>query len=225
MILSPAGNDVVRCAEYPSFSTSDTPNRMARSIVYSNIHLYRLAMNALYSGGYRERFSRVCDVLGDDVASVCDLCFGDTVIADWCREHGVRWVGFDINRDFCERARGLGFDVGEGDILEVNLPRADVYVMAGSLYHFHRRLPEIFDRVFDRTRRFVLSEPVRNLSSRGGLLGWLGRRSANPGNGDASFRFDEDSLLRAVREQGRRKGFETRVVSTDRDMIIDMIVH
>ena len=121
VILSPAGNDVVRSADYLSFP--NTPNRMARSIVYSNIHLYRLVMNLLYSGGYRQRFCRVCDLLGDDVSSVCDLCFGDTMIAAWCRERGVSWVGFDINRHFCDRARGLGFEVGEGDILEAEPAR------------------------------------------------------------------------------------------------------
>jgi len=198
---------------------------MARSIVYSNIHLYRLVMNALYSGRYRQRSDRICDVLGADVRSVCDLCFGDTMIADWCRDGGVRWIGFDINSGFCKRARRLGFDAREGDVLEVELPRAEAYVMAGSLYHFHRRIPELFDRIFDRTRRFVLSEPVRNLSTSAGPLGRLARRSADPGTGDARFRFDEGALLDTLREQGRRKGLETRVVSADRDLLVEMTVH
>jgi len=198
---------------------------MARSLVYANIHMYRLVMNALYSGGYRKRFLPICDLLAEDVRSVCDLCFGDTVIASWCRDSGIRWVGFDINADFCERARRLGFDAQEGNILEVDLPPADAYVMAGSLYHFHDQLSEVFDRVFDHTRHFVLSEPVQNMSARGGLLGRIGRRSADPGAGDSSFRFDEDSLLAALGEQARRKGFDSRVVSTDRDMVVDMIVH
>jgi hypothetical protein len=194
-----------------------------QSLIYSHIQLYRSAMNVLYAGGYRRRFQDVTDLLGAaPAASVCDLCFGDTVIADWCAAHEVRWTGVDINPHFCARARRRGYDVIEGDLLSVDLPASDTFVMAGSLYHFHDRLPALFETVWSRTGRWILSEPVRNLSSGSGVIGRWARRSANPGDGHAAFRFTEESLLATLRDHQRRLGFTCRVVSVDRDMVVVM---
>jgi hypothetical protein len=191
------------------------------SLIYSHIQLYRWAMNLLYGGGYRRRFADILTLV-DGARSVCDLCFGDTVVADWCAARRVSWVGVDLNSHFCARARRRGYTVIERDVLAAELPPADVYLMAGSLYHFHDRLPSLFDAVWGKTSRWILSEPVRNLSSASGVLGWWARRSADPGDGHAAFRYTEATLLEALREQQERCGFTYRVVSADRDMLVVM---
>ena len=193
---------------------------MPASLVYSHIYLYRSAMNLLYAGRYRRRFRDIVDLIGEDTRSVCDLCFGDTMIADWCRGRGIRWTGVDLNPHFCARARRAGHHVIEGDLFAVDVPTADVFVMAGSLYHFHDRLSRLFDLVWRHTGSFVLSEPVHNLSAQKGPIGWWARRSADPGDGLATFRYDGHALLEALREQQRRQEFAFRVVSVDRDMLV-----
>jgi hypothetical protein len=195
---------------------------MRQSLIYSQIHLYRLAMNLLYRGRYRQRFVDIVELIGPRVRSVCDLCFGDIFIAEWCRARGIRWIGIDLNRRFCERARRRGFEVIEGDLFAVKLPDADVFVIAGSLYHFHARLSLLFDNILRHTNRFILSEPIQNLSSQGGVLGWWAQRSADPGSGHAVFRYNEQSLLAGLREQQRRKGFQYRIVSIDRDILLEI---
>src|SRR6186997_1587632 len=110
---------------------------MEPSLVYSHIYVYRAVMNLLYKGRYRARFEDITGLLENGTRSVCDLCFGDTVIAEWCRSRGIEWTGVDLNPHFCSRARRKGFRVLEGDLLTLDLPAADVFVMAGSLYHFH----------------------------------------------------------------------------------------
>ncbi len=194
---------------------------MQRSLIYSHIALYRGAMNLLYAGGYRARFRRLVEVLGPDVTSVCEPCFGDTWIAEWCRTRDIRWTGIDLNPGFCRRARRLGFEAIESDLLESPLPRADAYVMAGSLYHFHERAPEVLLRIFAHTNRFVLSEPIRNLSAGSGPLGCLARRATNPGSGPAAFRYDEPRLL-AMLEAQRAHGIGHRVVARDRDLLLEI---
>ena len=191
-----------------------------RSLVYYNIFTYRLVMQVLYRGTYRTRFRRIINVMGRDVRSVCDLCFGDTYIAQWCRTHGVQWTGVEINHYFCERARRQGFTVREGDLFAIDLPHVDVVVMAAALYHFHNDLSALFDRVFSRSPRFIISEPVRNVSR--GRLGAWAKYVANPGTGDATFRYDEDSLRAALQAQQARTGCQFRVVSTHRDMLIEV---
>jgi len=45
---------------------------------------------------------------------------------------------------------------------------------------------------------------------------------ANPGTGNATFRYDEDSLLAALRAQQARQSFQFCVVSVHRDMLIEV---
>jgi hypothetical protein len=61
---------------------------------------------------------------------------------------------------------------------------------------------------------------VRNLSSEPGVIGWWARRSANPGGGHATFRYDERSLLDALQRQQGRHRFALRIVSVGRDMLV-----
>lgn len=192
------------------------------SLIYSDIRLYRSAMQMLYSGRYRKRFDDIVAMIPSSARSVCDLCFGDTVIADWCRARDIEWTGVDLNASFCARARKLGHRVIEGDLMAVDLPSADVFVMAGSLYHFHDRLAELSDRVWQQTGRFVVSEPVRNLSAGSGPVGWWARRSANPGHAHATFRYNEATLVEALQQQQIRLDLTMRVVSVDRDMLLVM---
>ncbi len=200
-------------------TTPPPPDRVETSFVYSHITWYRLAMNVLYGGGYRARFRRVAAQIPAGSRSVCELCFGDTWIARWCRDRDIVWTGFDLNRHFVDRASRLGFDARLGDIMASALPAADVYVMAGSLYHFHESLPGLLERILARTSRFVLSEPVRNLSSRPGLVGWLARRAANPGSGPAEFRYTATSLPEALTRCRAELGYRIAVVSQDRDLL------
>lgn len=189
-----------------------------KSPLYMDIRLYRAVMTVLYRGGYRDRFRSVLELL-DGAATVCELCFGDTILAEACRDRGIRWTGVDINPGFCARAGERGFPVVEGDVLEVELPAAEAYVMAGSLYHFHDRLGELLDRVFEHTSRFVLSEPVRNLSSTSGPLGWTARRLSDPGDGGGRFRYDEEGLRGALEEECGVRGLSWRVEDVGRDLL------
>lgn len=195
---------------------------MSTSVVYRNIHVYRVVMNLLYGGKYRRRFDDVIAVLGPDVRSVVDLCFGDTVVADWCRERGIAWTGVDLNATFCATAVQRGHRAVHDDLFAVDLPRADVFMMAGSLYHFHDQLPALFDRIWAKTSRMVLSEPVRNLSSLGGPIGWWARRSADAGDGHAAFRFTEATLIAALEREQARHPFDYRVVSVGRDALVEL---
>lgn len=195
---------------------------MKAGVLYSNIFVYRAFMNVLYRGHYRQRFEAITNLLQPRPGSVCELCFGDTMIAAWCRGQGIRWSGVDRNHGFCVRARRRGFDVFEGDLLAAPLPPADVYVIAGSLYHFHDRVAPLFDAMRDRTARLIVSEPVRNLTSQHGVVGRLASWIAHPGDRPANFRYDAETLLDAIREQQHRCGFTFTVVATGRDMLVDI---
>ena len=195
---------------------------MTDGSLYWHIYVYRIVMSVLYRGRYRTRFTAMTDLFSENTRSVCDLCFGDTVIADWCRARGIRWTGADINPGFCDRARRRGFEVLQGDVLALDLPRADVFVLGGSLYYFHDRLPMLFDAIMQRTDRLILSEPTRNVSSLNNALGRWARRATSSGAGPAAFRYDDRTLVDAIGAQQARLGFSYQIVSCGRDMLIDV---
>jgi hypothetical protein len=97
-------------------------------------------MNLLYAGGYKERFRKIARLLEDfpKGAQVLELCFGDTYIAEFCKNNGYGWLGIDLNAEFVKHAQRLGFDARLDDLTMVdNLPKAHACIIVGSLYHFH----------------------------------------------------------------------------------------
>ena len=75
------------------------------------------------------------------------------------------------------------------------IPMADVVIMMGSLYHFHDILDELVNNVMMSSPRFIISEPIKNLSSRDDIIGYIARNSANAGHGEEIFRFNQKTLI------------------------------
>lgn len=194
----------------------------ARSLVYHSVWTYRAAMVLLYGIDYWLRTERVAARLRGSCSDVVELCFGDARLASACRSAHIAWIGVDLNPAFCRHARAQGFPVIESDLWIADLPRADAYVMMASLYHFHDRLDALFDRVFSRTRRLVISEPVRNLALGNGLLARIAQRVSDPGTGAARFRFDRESLRSALANQAQRRRLEVIELSANRDLLVDL---
>ena len=197
-----------------------------RSFVYRNIFIYRLIMNVLYAGKYRRRFDPVISHIKNLPAGsrVVELCFGDIYIANFCKERGYKWTGFDLNSDFVQAARRKGFDAHLCDLTTVtSLPRAGVYVMVGSLYHFSSQSTNILSLMFNAANTVIISEPVINLSSRPDLIGWLARKAANAGRGHELFRFNKTSLVAMLEENSSSVGFRIEDVQDyERDLIVKL---
>ena len=198
---------------------------MNRSVIYRSLWFYRVAMSLLYGGRYRMRFQRVAELIRDADQAVLELCFGDVVIASYCRRLGKKWLGLDANETFVAHAVKSGFEARREDVaLAGVLPGCDVCIMMGSLYHFQARLPDLFRRVKAASARWIISEPVRNWTNASNpLLRLLARKGTRAGLCEETFRFDEDSLIKALDELKVSVGFNYRVVSVSRDMIVEVV--
>jgi len=172
-------------------------------------------MNMLYAGGYRGRFDHITENLMNLTAGtrILELCFGDIYVAEYCKKKGLVWTGIDINNKFVTRARRLGYNAHQSDLVTLDeLPKADVCIMAGSLYHFHpHHTFQILEKMVDAADRLIISEPVSNLSSRRGLIGFLAKRAASIGKGNEEFRYNFPLLLATLKEHG--SSLDCRVVS------------
>lgn len=200
--------------------SGEPESKAAISIVYRNIHIYRLLLNVIYGGSYRSRFADVTRHLRGR-KSVLELCFGDTWIARHCRDNDIEWTGYDLNQSFVSSARKAGFIALCTDVLsEVPFPRNEITIIQGSLYHFHDSIDALFAKIFQSTDDLLVSEPVRNFSSAPGLIGWIARRSANVGKGHEQFRYNKESLLQMAARQAGRVGCTCSVLAEKRDMTL-----
>lgn len=191
------------------------------SIIYKHIYIYRIVMNILYGGNYKKRFKKIIALLGRDDRNILELCFGDIYIAKYCKKTGRKWVGLDVNRGFVERAQKKGFDARHADISKLDkLPQADVCIIAGSLYHFHKDLSRIISIMLESAPKIIISEPIRNLSSIPGVIGKIAKRSANAGQGYEEFRYDEYSFIDTLEHFSRKYNFLYNIADNDKDMII-----
>lgn len=190
------------------------------SFIYTNIRIYRFVMNLLYTGSYYKRFAAVCRLISGK--KVTELCFGDTVIATYCLKNGIGWTGYDINPDFVKRAAVKGFDVHPGNIKSMKqFEKADVCIIAGSLYHFHTETDTLFEKMLSCAPKILLSEPVLNLSDRKGIIGKLARASADVNGAEQSFRYTEKTLVKELERLAKKMGFTFSIAGRiDKDMII-----
>jgi len=195
-----------------------------RSLLYQHIWLYRGVMQILYRGRAAERYRQITQLVGSDVHSVVELCFGDTAVAEFCKGRGIHWEGYDLSENFVERARALGFEAHLMDIATMDrFPKCDLIIMLGSLYHFPHDLDTLFQKIFEASPRLVLSEAVLNLASSGGLIGRFSKIMTDAGSGPEVFRFSRSTLMTTLQQQAERLSAEILEMSDrGREIIVVM---
>jgi hypothetical protein len=196
------------------------------SLVYRNVTIYRIVMNILYTFGYRKRLDLVKQRLAQiKPGSVLELCFGDTLLAAYCKRNNISWHGIDANPYFVNAAVKRGFGAVQEDLsARAALPVADVVVMTGSLYHFHANVTGMLKKMLDAAKmEVIISEPVKNLSSQGGVLGFIAKRSANAGKGEEDFRYNESTFMKMLEEKSAELGFTSSVLGRyKKDIIVSL---
>jgi hypothetical protein len=179
-------------------------------------------MNLLYNGSYYKRFDAIRKLIKGQ--KVVEFCFGDTIIADFCKKNNISWIGYDINPFFVKNAIDKGFKAHLGDLDKMeNFNSADVCIIAGSFYHFQSDPAKILKKMFSCADTIILSEPVINLSDRKGIIGKLAKASAGINGKEYSFRFNETSLLKVLDELSKELNFNYNIVSRiSKDLVISI---
>jgi hypothetical protein len=191
------------------------------SLIYRNIWIYRLVMNLLYLGRYRRRFKDITNLLEQKDNNIVELCFGDIIIAEYCKESARHWVGYDINDVFVNYALKHGHNAVSTDILSLeSLPDADVLIFAGSLYHFNENMHKIWQLMTSCASKIILSEPVKNITSIKNFVGKIGARASTVRNGAEAFRFDRRSLIEMLDRFKETYNFTYEIVSEKKDILI-----
>ena len=197
---------------------------MQRSLIYKNVHIYRLMMQGLYLGKYGQRFRQIIDLIGPSELQILELCFGDIRIANYCRSTGRHWSGVDLNPEFVRYAREQGFEAREADIASLgSFEPSDLAIIIGSLMYFHTDLGGLLRKLFAAAPRLLISEPVRNYSQVRGPVGYIARRSANAGDGEQGFRYDEESVQTALSSLQSSVGFQWSVKHTGKDLVLELL--
>ena len=178
-------------------------------------------MNILYRGRYKKRFNAILACISSTEKSVVELCFGDTYIASECRRRGIKWTGYDISHYFAKRARNKGFDSHVQDISgKPEFSDSDLCIISGSLYYFHLDFEKIFSGILKSVKRIIVSEPVRNLSSKESMVGRFSGKMSDVGKGSVEFRFTEKSIIELLESLKTKLNFTYKVISVERDVLI-----
>jgi len=194
------------------------------SFIYSNIWIYRLVMNMLYLGRYRQRFKDITNELKPEDNNIVEFCFGDIFIASYCKKTARHWVGYDINDVFVNYALKRGYNAVRADVLSLeSLPAADVLIFAGSLYHFHENMHKIWQLMTSCAPKIILSEPIKNITAIKNFVGKIGARATAVQDGAEAFRFDRGSLIEMLDSLKEPYNFTYEIVSEKKDILI--IIH
>lgn len=177
-------------------------------------------MSLLYRGKYYRRLKPVLRLISGK--KVTEICFGDTIIAEYCRKRSIAWTGIDINEVFVANARKKGLFAEQNDIFSIaKLPEGDTCIICGSLYHFNMSLESLFTKMLECAPQIIVSEPVNNLSNNKGIIGKLAKASANVDGKKQAFRYTEKTLLDALNELSKKLNFKYSIVDRfDKDIIL-----
>ena len=177
-------------------------------------------MNLLYKGNYNRRFEYISKHISGK--NVTEICFGDTIIADYCSKNKINWIGIDINEKFVKNALKKGFQAELADVqLLDKFPKADTCILSGSLYHFHENIEPLFIKMLDCSPLIIISEPVINLSNAKGIIGKLAKASATINDKKQEFRYSLDSLITELTTLGKKLNFNYKIIEQfDKDLII-----
>ena len=179
---------------------------MPPGLIYRHICIYRFAMNLLYGFDYKKRFRLIFPFIKG--LSVNELCFGDLYIAHYCKKNNIKWIGYDINKKFIERAINKNFDAVFCNLSEQQtLPKSDTCIILGSLYHFNQNLEQIYELMFSSSKRIIISEPIKNISAKNNLLGRIASTVSDTGNGAETFRYDEPRLIKSFEKPAKKYNF------------------
>ncbi len=163
-------------------------------------------MNLLYGFGYKKRFRLIFPFING--SSVNELCFGDLIIARYCKINNIKWKGYDINKNFVENAMNENFDAVFCNLSEqLTLPKTDTAIILGSLYHFNHQSEHIYELMFASSKRIIISEPIKNISTQKNFLGRIASLISDTGNGAETFRYDERRLLKSFEKPAKKYNF------------------
>ena len=177
-------------------------------------------MGLLYKGNYNKRFEHITPLISGK--SVTEICFGDTIIADFCIKNDLIWTGIDINENFVKKALKKRYKAELADIQKLDkFPLGDTCILSGSLYHFHEETEGLFKKMLDCSPLIIISEPVINLTTNKGIIGKLAKASATINGKKQPFRYTHDSLIAELNLLSKKLTFNYKVIEQfNKDLII-----
>jgi glycosyltransferase involved in cell wall biosynthesis len=186
------GRDIIDyLAELHRFRTAVGLSLRAKSPIYWTSRIYDLVMRLLYGRALEQTYADVARRIPDG-ASVVDLCCGTAKLyRHHLRGRGCQYLGLDFNGRFVLEGHKAGVPMRLFNLLTDPVPCADYVVMLSSLYHFRRQAGDVLARAKAAAREgVIISEPIRNLSTRPSWLGRIAGRLSNPGIGEYRERLD-----------------------------------
>lgn len=157
-----------------------------KSPVFWSAAGYDFILKLLLGKEYGRIFSEAAALIPEN-SSVVDVCCGTgRLYLDFLRGKKGSYLGLDFNSHFIISLRKKGVNAEFFNLLEEEVPPADIVVFCSSLMQFPSMREEVFQKLFAAARQaLIISEPVKNISQH--PIKWIGNlanRMADPGVGE-----------------------------------------
>ncbi len=172
--------------------------------VYWHPLLYRASIRLLYRHHYNERCQPVADEIeaGD---SVVDLCSGDCALYfGWLQQKNVQYTAVDVLPHFVKWMKRNSIDAVQMDLMESEIPSADVIMMLGSLYQFIPEQNALLEKMMNAaSKKVIVTEPVQNWAqSRNVLKRFMANVLTTVGQKKHEKRFNQQSFDETMQKFG-----------------------
>jgi len=191
------------------------------SPVYWHPFIYHFVMKLIYGRDYENRYKTIVGLIPDGI-TLFEVCSGDCrIYTHYLCKRDIQYCCGDINQNFINYARRKGIDCRYLDLNEDFVPSADIILMQASLYQFIPNQKIIVDKLLASARKWlILAEPVRNLStSSSPIIAALAKINADPGTGNKSYRFNEQTLDDFIKREYAELIDQEKLTSKSREKI------
>jgi hypothetical protein len=188
-----------------------------RSPIYWHPYVYHFVIRILYGKNFSNRYRALAEFIPDN-SRVVELCMGDAYLyTKYLRKKNVHYLGLDINPIFVRLAIKKNIPAKVHNILNDEIPPAEIILMQGSLYQFIPEERKVISKMLcSATKKVLISEPVHNRAhSKNPIIRILSRYGVNPGTGNKTERFDKELLLRCFSSFSEL----TTIVNTGKEII------
>lgn len=168
------------------------------SIIYKSPLVYNLAIRALYTSNFTDRYIQISNIISSG-SSVVELCCGDMYLyRKFLSQKHIQYTGIDNSSAFYSYAIKHDIKFLHQDVFNAQIPQADFVIMQASLYHFLPNPEKLVRSMIAASgMAAIIAEPVKNIAQSSNLiLRFLSKVLSTPAasNQYANLRFNNDSF-------------------------------
>ena len=127
------------------------------SLLYQSPVLYEGLLSILHGRSWKRRYELIGRLIGKD-KKVLDIGCGSCVLVKYL-DQSCEYIGIEANTKFVKHDQEKNLNVIQGDIFELDFPKADVVVMSDILHHVIPKQEQLINKALESASVVIVCEP------------------------------------------------------------------